>query len=69
MFNVNTSKKQPPRKKPVPILTGKNIIELKGDFSDVAKVRPTAGTNSTVQAVSVTNTDSECSSNIMFEIY
>lgn len=69
MFNVNTSKKQPSRKKPVPILVSKNIIELKGDFSDVAEVKPTAGTNSTVQAVSAVNTANECSSNIMFEIY
>jgi hypothetical protein len=69
MFNVNTSKKQPTRKKPVPMLTSKNIIELKGDLSDVAKVKPVTGTNSTVQTVSAIETANECSSDIMFEIY
>lgn len=69
MFNVNTSKKQPSRKKSIPILTSKNTIELKGDSNTTVEVKPTIDTNSIIQSVSAVNNVNECSSNIMFEIY
>ena len=68
MFNVDTTKKPRPIKKPIPVRINKNNIDLKGNSNVLAKVSPQVNNSGLVQSVSA-RPEQELDSSIMFEVY